>query len=72
MEKVSIEYFKTIDLPLEKGESIKITLGELIEKELIVSVNGDSESSCDTEKSFSEITREKKKYVVETTLKCGK
>ena len=72
MQKVSVEYFKTIDLPLEKGQSIKITLGELIEKELIVSVNSDSSNSCDTEKSYSEITREKSKYVVETTLKCGK
>ena len=72
MEKVSVEYFKTIDLPLEKGDSIKVTLEELIEKELIVSVNGDSDSSCDTKESYSEITRQKKKYVVETTLKCGK
>lgn len=72
MEQVSVEYFKTIDLPLEKGKSIKVTLGELIEKELIVSVNSDSDSSCDTNASYSEITREKKKYVVSTTLKCGK
>lgn len=72
MEKVSVEYFKTIDLPLDKGQSIKITLEELIEKELIVSVNSDSDSTCDTTASYSKITREKNKYVVETTLKCGK
>lgn len=72
MEKVSVEYFKTVDLPLDKGKSIKITLGELIEKELIVSVGSDSDNSCDTEDSYSKITREKDKYVVSTTLKCGK
>lgn len=72
MEKVSIEYFKTIDLPLEKGQSVKITLGELIEKELIVSIGSDSENTCDTNKSYSKITREKNNYLVETTLKCGK
>ena len=72
MEKVSIDYFKTIDLPLEKGQSMKITLEELIEKELIVSVNEETENKCDLKESYSEITREKDKYVVNTTLKCGK
>lgn len=72
MEKVSIEYFKTIDLPLNKGKKLKITLGELIEKELIVSVNNNSEHTCDMKESYSEIAREKNKYVVTTTLKCGK
>ncbi len=72
MENVSIDYFKTIDLPLEKGNSIKITLEELIEKELIVSVNEETENKCDLKESYSEIKREKDKYVVKTTLKCGK
>ena len=72
MEKVSINYFKTIDLPLEKGESIKITLEELIEKKLIVSVNNETENKCNLKDSYSEITREKDKYIVKTTLKCGK
>ena len=72
MEKVAIEYFKTIDLPLEKGKSIKVTLEDLIEKELIVSVNSNSDNLCDTDDSYSKITREKNKYVVTTVLKCGK
>ena len=72
MEKVSIEYFKTVDLPIDKGKSMIVTLGELIDKELIVSVNNDSENTCDTTKSYSKIKREKNKYSVETTLKCGK
>lgn len=72
MEKVSVDYFKTIDLPLKKGKSTKITLGELIEKELIVSDKEGTNITCDTEKSYSQITREKNKYVVKTTLKCGK
>ncbi len=72
METVAIEYFKTVDLPLEKGKSMKITLGELIQKELIVSANSEEGKTCDTKKSYSEITREKSKYVVTTTLVCGK
>lgn len=72
MEKVSVEYFKTIDLPQKKGKSIKITLGELIEKELIVSDKEGANGTCDVEKSYSQIIREKDKYVVKTFLKCGK
>lgn len=72
MEKVSLEYFKTVDLPLNKGDSVKVTLRELIEKELIISVDNNSQNTCDTDKSYSKITREKNKYNVETYLKCGK
>lgn len=72
MQKVVVDYFKTVDLPLNKNDSIKITLEELIEKELIVSTGNNSENICDTQKSYSIITRGKDKYIVETTLKCGK
>lgn len=72
METVAVDYFKEIDLPQEKGKSTKITLKELIDKELIVSVNKEGKNVCDTQKSYSKITRDKKNYIVETTLKCGK
>ena len=72
MEKVAVDYFKTVDLPLEKGKSTKITLKEMIDKKLIVSINKDGKNTCDTEKSYSKITRQKKNYLVKTTLDCGK
>lgn len=72
MQSVATEYFKGIDLPLNKGESKKITLEEMIEQNLIISLNKDSSNPCDTKESYSKITREKNKYQLETTLKCGK
>lgn len=72
MEEVAVSYFKEIDLPQEKGKSIKVTLEELIEKELIVLVDDNKNNSCDVKKSYSKITRNKKDYKVETTLKCVK
>ena len=72
MEKVSTEYFKGVDLPLDKGGSLKVTLGELIDKKLIVPSKNDEDNKCNTEKSFSKITRKLKYYTLETTLKCGK
>ena len=71
MQEVSLNYFKKIDLPLEKGKSIKITLKEMIEKEMLV-LNEDLKNSCDLDNSYSKITREKDNYKVETKLECGK
>ncbi len=72
MESVAVEYFKGEDLPLSKGQSKKITLQEMIDKDLILSINKDNSSVCDTKNSYSKITRQKDKYKLETTLKCGK
>lgn len=72
VEKASTDYFKTIDLPLERGKSIKITLAELIDKNLIVIEKDKEDEKCDTKNSFSKIIRNKKDYTLETKLKCGK
>ena len=72
METVAVKYFKDIDLPTKQGESIKVTLGEMIEKELIVSVKTSEGGKCDTQNSYSKITRKKDNYEVETRLECGK
>lgn len=72
MEEVAVTYFKEVDLPQEKGKSKKITLEEMIENKLIVSVNDNSDNTCDVKKSFAKITREKKNYKLATTLECGK
>ncbi len=71
METVATNYYKEIDLPLEKGKSLKVTLGEMIDKGLIVSSAEDKKNNCDIKKSFSKITRNKSDYTLTTTLKCG-
>lgn len=72
METVAVKYFKDIDLPTKQGESIKITLDEMIEKELIVSAQTSEGEKCNTKDSYSKITRKKDNYEVETRLECGK
>ena len=52
MEKVAVDYFKTIDLPQEKGKSEKITLKEMVDKKLIVSINKEGKNTCDPEKKL--------------------
>lgn len=72
METVAVKYFKDVDLPTKQGESLKITLDEMIEKELIVSVKTGEGEKCNTKNSYSKITRRKNDYEVETNLECGK
>lgn len=72
IQKVSVEYFKKVELPLDKGKSIKITLGELIEKDLSHIERKYLKNNCDLDNSYSKITREEDDYTVETMLKCGK
>ena len=60
METAATEYYKGVDLPLEKGKSSKITLGEMVKKGLIVSIKDDKGTSCDAKKSYSKITRKKR------------
>lgn len=72
MEKASTEYFKGVDLPLNKGDSLKISLGDLIDKKLISPIKDKNDEECDTKKSYSKITRKVKYYMLDTTLKCGK
>ena len=70
MEEVATTYFKKIDLPTEEGKSIKLTLEEMIEKEIIVSMNEDSKNTCNVKKSYSKITRNKKDYTIENVAKA--
>ena len=72
METVATNYYKGVDLPLEKGKSLKITLGEMIDKGLIILVNDKDKVSCNTTKSMSKITRKQNNYILSTTLNCGK
>lgn len=72
MEKVSIDYFKSIDLPLKNGESTKITLEEMISQNLIVSVKSEDGTTCNGKNSYAKIIRKDKNYLVEVTLECGK
>lgn len=71
VKEVSIEYFKKIDLPLDKGKDIKVSLEELLEEELNFKDKEELKNNCDVKKSYSRITKKKSEYEVETKLKCG-
>ncbi len=65
------EYFLISNLP-EKGETLKFTLQELIDKNLILPFSYTDNESCDTEASYVQVKNVDGKYTMTTTLVCGK
>lgn len=71
MKNASLLYFTAERLPEELGQKKTLTLQEMIDLKLIlpfVDKNGDS---CDTDKSYVTIEKQKNEYVLKVFLKCG-
>jgi len=64
------EYFLISELP-ENGKTLKYTLQELINKNLILQF-GYGNETCDTEASYVSVKNVDGKYTMTTTLVCGK
>lgn len=65
------DYFLVHELP-SNGLTIKYTLKELIDKELILPFSYKNNETCDLEASYVNVTNQNNKYTMTTTLVCGK
>lgn len=70
MKEASILYFTTPRLPQKEGDTVKLTLKELLDKHLVVAPLDEDGNVCDTEKSYITMTKEKDEYVLKVNLKC--
>lgn len=70
MKEASILYFTTPRLPQKQGDTVKLTLKELLDKHLIVAPLDEDGNVCDTEKSYITMTKDKDEYVLKVNLKC--
>ena len=64
------EYFLISELP-SKGKTLKYTLQELIDKELIFAWIYKDNKTCDTEGSYAYVTNNNGKYKLTVSLVCG-
>ena len=71
MKDAAITYYTTDRLPKEEGDSEKLTLGEMLDKHLLLEVKDKNGKMCDSEKSYVEITKDSKEYRMKVNLKCG-
>ena len=72
LRDATIKYLTVDNLPQKDGESRSIKLKYLIAKDLIKPISDSEGNTCDTNESYSEVTRSKNNYYMVTKIKCGK
>ena len=72
MKDAAKAYYTTPRLPQEVGGKVKMTLGEMLDKHIILPFKDKNGKACDTEESFVEITKEEEEFIMKVNLKCSK
>ena len=70
LKEVGSNYFEKNKLPREVGDSIKVSLKDLISDNKIDTLNV-GKTSCDEDNSYIKVVKKSKGYELETTLICG-
>ncbi len=71
LKEASILYFTIPRLPEKKGDTVKLTLEEMLAKHLVVAPLDEQGNVCDVEKSYVEITKDSEEFILKVNLKCG-
>ena len=72
MKEAAENYFTTDRLPQEEGDSVTMTLQEMLDKKLLLPFKDKDGKSCDTQNSYVKITKMEEEYELKVYLKCGK
>ncbi len=64
-------YFTTPRLPQNKGDKVKLTLGEMLDKKIVLPFTDSSGKTCDNTASYVEVEKKDDEYVMKVNLKCG-
>ena len=70
MKEAAQSYYTTPRLPDNVGESVKMTLGEMLKKNLLIEFTDANGKTCDHEASYVEITKHDDEYQMKVNLKC--
>lgn len=72
MKKAGINYYSEDKVPVNNGDSSKITLKDMIKKSVISSFNTDKKIKYDEKSSYIEVIKEDNGYVMNIYLKSNK
>lgn len=64
-------YFTTPRLPQNVGDKVKLTLGDMLDKKIVLPFTDSNGKSCDTKASYVEVEKKNDEYVMKVNLKCG-
>ena len=71
MQEVALKYFKDANIELSVGENRKISLSELIDKNLIGELKDEYKYTCEKNESYIELLRLDNEYRVKSYLVCN-
>lgn len=71
MKDSAKSYFTTPRLPQNVGDKVKMTLGEMLDKKIILPFKDKNGKQCDLENSYVEITKYDDEFVMKVNLKCS-
>lgn len=64
-------YFTSSRLPENTGDKVKMTLGEMYDNKLLVKFSDSNNKTCNTKKSYVEVTKEEDEYTMKVNLSCS-
>lgn len=70
MQDAAESYYTTDRLPVNVGDSVEMTLQEMIDKNLILPFVDKDGNSCDTKASYVSVTKNKEDYTMLVNLVC--
>ena len=71
MKNAAKDYFTTSKLPSKVGDSVKLTLGQMIDKKLILALKDSNNESCNIDESYVEVTKMDNDYQMKVQLTCS-
>lgn len=72
LQQVGSDFFNDDRLPKVLGETVKISLQELIEQKYSLAITDKNGVSCSNENSYVSVTKTEKGYEMKAYLECGK
>lgn len=70
MKDAAKSYYTTERLPQNVGDKTKMTLGEMLDKKLLLKFKDSNNKSCNVDDSYVEITKGDNEYQMKVKLKC--
>ena len=71
MKDAAKSYYTTERLPQNVGDKVKMTLGEMLDKKIILPFTDKNGDACDLEASYVEVTKYDTEFLMKVNLKCG-
>ena len=71
MKDAAISYFTTDRLPQKEGDSVTLTLQQMLDMKLLLPFKDKNGKTCDTQKSYVTLTKKENEYEMKVNLKCS-